>query len=74
MNTIEKIIKNISDKDLKTGILEIQDWHNSTILKDGIVRDIAKKIKKELNNSYDLRIAEDHILMEGALRFCRFII
>ena len=74
MNPLKKIGVDLNDDDLTKAIEEIVQWHNTGILSNGILREIAKKVSSGERGSLKrdaLRIAEDIVIMEGANRYVK---
>ena len=47
MNPITKLAYDLTDDDLSKAVVEIIDWHDMAILRDGVVRNIAKQMRKK---------------------------
>jgi hypothetical protein len=70
--TANQMVKFIKNTNLKICVDELIDFHQTGILKTGLVREFAQGLVENLGQSvvpYKLKIAEDLILMEAATRF-----
>lgn len=47
MNALQRIFAELSDADLRAGILELQAMEDSGVLPDGTVRALARRIEAE---------------------------
>ena len=70
---LKDIVIKMSDEELKKAVIEIEEWHNTTVLTKGVTRKIADQIHEEIKNHYSLELAEKMILREAALRYCKFV-
>ena len=70
--TAKQMVRFISNLNLKICVDEIIDFHNTGVLKTGLVREFAHELVNNLGEAvapYKVKIAEDIILLEAATRF-----
>lgn len=70
MNPVHELFNQMSDEEVRQGILEIKESDKNGIIPDGIVRKYAREIKEITNGmSLDLLHSMIGILKQGAFRW-----
>ena len=74
--TAKQLVRFIADRNLKICVDEIIDFHNTGVLKTGLVREFALELVNNIGWTiipYKIKMAEDIILMEAATRFSEML-
>jgi len=73
MNQITQLFENISDEELRQGVLEIQNDSKTGIICDGVVRKYARLMSEIIGHCYstDLMTSEINILKMAAYRWVK---
>lgn len=68
--TLEKLIEELSDGQLKEAFDEITEWRTTSVLKkDGVVRNIHQKFNETIKGDYPIYAMENPFLFEMAKRY-----
>lgn len=68
MTSVENYIRKLSAEELRQAFDEIEEFGNKGILKNGIIRDVNRKIETELKLPYGIDYVKKDILYEIAYR------
>jgi len=67
---VEKILNKMSNNELNAAAQEVFEWHNTAILKDGVIRVYAQTLATEgIPSQHVLGIVERYVLEECTKRY-----
>ena len=72
MNELDNLVHGMTDRYLSSCVDEILQLHETAILKDGKIRELADNVQRIIKtHEHKLQIAEKLVIFEAAQRFMR---
>jgi len=70
LNMVQKILGQVSDDDLRSAVLELQDLRRTGILINGVTCNIARGLQRDINLSYGvaLQIVQNDLMAMSAIK------